>query len=107
FVKIRGDDLENVLSGMQPGSFSVSGLRLFIKGGTLERVEAAAGPLTPAKVYHIAVPDSLVSGKENSVLSNAMEFANSKRYLREIVGWCLSSRKKFEKPEGGRIVHKD
>lgn len=105
FVKIRGDDLENVLSGMPQGEFSVSGLRLFLKDGALERVESAAGPLVPAKVYHLAVPDSLVSGKENSVLSNAMEFANSKRYLREIVGWCLTSRKKFEKPEGGRVVN--
>ena len=95
FVKIRGDDLETVLAAMQPGEFSVSGLRLFLKDGTLERVEAASGPLIPAKVYHLAVPDSLVTGRESSVLSNAMEFANSKRYLREIVGWCLTSRKKF------------
>lgn len=104
FVKIRGDDLETVLAAMQPGEFSVSGLRLFLKDGTLERVEAASGPLVPAKVYHLAVPDSLVTGRESSVLSNAMEFANSRRYLREIVGWCLTSRKKFERQDGrGRV----
>jgi len=105
FVKIRGDDLENVLSAMPPGEFGISGLRLFLKDGALERAESTAGPLVPAKVYHLAVPDSLVSGKENSVLSNAMEFANSKRYLREIVGWCLTSRKKFNTPDGGRVVN--
>ncbi|MEI7527975.1 MAG: 5'-nucleotidase C-terminal domain-containing protein [Elusimicrobiota bacterium] len=102
FVKIRGDDLENVLAGLQPGEFSVSGLKLFMKDGALERVETAAGPLTAGKVYHLAVPDSLVSGKETAVLSNAMEFANSRRYLREIIGWCFSSRKPLIRMENGR-----
>ncbi|OGS11640.1 MAG: hypothetical protein A2234_01595 [Elusimicrobia bacterium RIFOXYA2_FULL_58_8] len=107
FMKIRGDDLENVLAGMPPGEFSVSGLRLFMKDGVLERTESAGGPLVSSRVYHLAVPDSIVSGRENSVLSNAMEFSNSKRYLREIVGWCLSSRKVFSAPEGGRVVRNE
>ena len=104
FVKIRGDDLERTLAGMQAADISVSGLRLFLKDGVLERVEGENGPLIPAHVYRVAVPDSLVSGKEHSILSTAMEFANSRRYLREVVGWCLSRQKTFPRPEGGRTV---
>jgi len=104
FVKIRGDDLERALAGLQPGEISVSGLRLFIKDGALERVESDSGPLVPGRIYRLAVPDSLVSGRENPLLSSAMEFANSRRYLREIVGWCFSRQKSFARPAGGRIV---
>ena len=104
FVKIRGDDLESAITGMQPSDISVSGLKLFLKDNALERVETEAGPLVPAKVYHLAVPDSLVNGNEHAVLSNAMEFANSRRYMREIIGWCFSRKKTYSKPEGGRIV---
>lgn len=104
FVKIRGDDLEKALGALQPGEISVSGLKLFLKDGVLEKVESDGGPLVPAKVYHLAVPDSLVGARENSLLSSAMEFSNSRRYLREVVGWCFSRQKAYGRPEGGRIV---
>ncbi len=104
FVKIRGDDLERALGALQPGEISVSGLKLFLKDGVLDRVESDGGPLVPAKVYHLAVPDSLVGTRENSLLSSAMEFSNSRRYLREVVGWCFSRQKAYGRPEGGRIV---
>ena len=103
FVKIRGDDLERALAGLQPGEISVSGLRLFLKDGALERAESDGGPLVPGHIYRLAVPDSLVSGRENPLLSSAMEFANSRRYLREVVGWCFSRQSSFSKPAGGRI----
>ena len=104
FVKIRGDDLEGAVAGMQPSEISVSGLKLFLKDGALEHLETDAGAVVPGKVYHLAVPDSLVNGREHAVLSNAMEFANSKRYLREIVGWCFSRKKILSRPAGGRVV---
>ncbi|MDD2806815.1 MAG: 5'-nucleotidase C-terminal domain-containing protein, partial [Elusimicrobiales bacterium] len=104
FVKIRGDDLERALAGLQPGEISVSGLKLFLKDGVLERVESESGPLSAGHVYKLAVPDSLVTGRENPLLSSAMEFANSRRYLREVVGWCFSRQKSFGSPAGGRIV---
>jgi len=104
FVKIRGDDLERALAGLQPGELSVSGLRLFLKGGVLERAETDSGPLVPGHIYKLAVPDSLVIGRENPLLSSAMEFANSRRHLREVVGWCFSRQKSFSRPAGGRIV---
>jgi 2',3'-cyclic-nucleotide 2'-phosphodiesterase (5'-nucleotidase family) len=104
FVKIRGDDLERALSGLNPAELSVSGLRLFLRDGALERAEGENGPLVPGKVYHLAVPDSLVSGRENPVLSSAMEFANSRRSLREVIGWCFSRQSSFSKPAGGRII---
>lgn len=104
FVKIRGDDLERALAGLQPGEISVSGLRLFLKDGILERAESESGPLAAGHVYRLAVPDSLVTGRENPLLSSAMEFANSRRYLREVVGWCFSRQKSFGSPAGGRIV---
>lgn len=104
FVKIRGDDLERALAGLQPGEISVSGLRLFLKDGSLERAESDSGPLVPGHIYRLAVPDSLVSGRENPLLSSAMEFANSKRYLREVVGWCFSRQGSFARPAGGRVI---
>ncbi len=104
FVKIRGDDLERALAGLQAEDISVSGLRLFLKDGILERVESDKGPLVPGRVYKLAVPDSLVSGRENPLLSSAMEFSNSRRYLREVVGWCFSRQRSFSRPAGGRIV---
>lgn len=104
FVKIRGDDLERALAGLQPGEISVSGLRLFLKDGTLERAESDSGPLVPGHIYRLAVPDSLVTGRDNPLLSSAMEFANSRRYLREVAGWCFSRQGSFAKPAGGRII---
>ncbi len=104
FVKIRGDDLEKALSALQPGEISVSGLKLFLKDGVLERTENDGVPLVPGRVYHLAVPDSLVGSRENSLLSSAMEFSNSRRYLREIIGWCFSRKKSYGRPESGRIV---
>lgn len=104
FVKIRGDDLENALSAMQPGEVSVSGLTLFMKDGALEHVGTAAGPLVPGKIYQIAVPDSLVGSGDKSLLSNAAEFANSRRYLREVIGWCITSRRVVESEEP-RVVY--
>ncbi len=103
FVKIRGDDLERTMTGMQAADISVSGLRLSLKDGVVEKTETEAGPLVPGRIYRLAVPDSLVSGKEHSILSSAMEFANSRRYLREVIGWCLSRQKTYPRPEGGRI----
>ena len=50
------------------------------------------------------MPDSLVTGRDNPLLSSAMEFANSRRYLREVVGWCFSRQGSFARPAGGRIV---
>jgi 2',3'-cyclic-nucleotide 2'-phosphodiesterase (5'-nucleotidase family) len=104
FVKIRGDDLERALAALPLRDISVSGLKVFIKDGALDRVESDGGPLVPARVYHLAVPDSLVTGRDNPLLSSAMEFANSRRYLREVIGWCFSRQKTFSRPEGDRII---
>jgi len=104
FVKIRGDDLERALTGLSPTDISVSGLKLFLRDSALERAESETGPLVPGRVYHLAVPDSLVSGRDNPVLSSAMEFANSRRPLREVISWCFSLRSSFAKPAGGRVI---
>lgn len=107
FVKIRGDDLERALAALNPSELSVSGLKLQLRDGALERAEGENGPLTPGRVYHLAVPDSLVGGRENPVLSSAMEFANSRRPLREVISWCFSRQSSFSRPAGGRIVKAD
>ncbi|OGR40865.1 MAG: hypothetical protein A2X35_02725 [Elusimicrobia bacterium GWA2_61_42] len=104
FVKIRGDDLERALAGIPPNDIAVSGLKLFLKDGVYERAETDSGPLVPGHIYRLAVPDSFVGGRDNPILSSAMEFANSRRYLREVVGWCFSRQRSFSRPEGERIV---
>lgn len=107
FVKIRGDDLERALAGLNPTEISVSGLKLFLRDSALERAEGEAGPLVPGRVYHLAVPDSLVSGRDNPVLSSAMEFANSRRPLREVISWCFSRQSSFARPAGGRVIRSE
>jgi len=104
FVKIRGDDLERALAAVPPSEIAVSGLKLFLKDGAFERAESETGPLVPGRTYRLAVPDSFVGGKNNPVLSSAMEFANSRRYLREVIGWCFSRQSSFSRPGGTRIV---
>ncbi len=104
FVKIRGSDLERALEALQPSGISVSGLRLFMRGAALERSETETGPLAPVHIYRLAVPDSLASGRDNPVLSSAMEFANSKHRLRDVMRWCFSKQKSYDRPTGARIV---
>jgi 2',3'-cyclic-nucleotide 2'-phosphodiesterase (5'-nucleotidase family) len=104
FVKIRGEDLERALGAIPFGEISVAGLKLSFKDGAFEKVETTRGPLVPGRVYHLAVPDSFVGGRDNPILSSAMEFANSRRYLREIMGWCFSRERSYGRPEGGRIT---
>ncbi|MDA8242830.1 MAG: 5'-nucleotidase C-terminal domain-containing protein [Elusimicrobia bacterium] len=104
FVKIRGEDLERALDGLHSYGITVSGLRLFLRGQALEKAEGENGPLVPGRVYHIAVPDSLASGRDNPVLSSAMEFANSKHRLRDAVRWCLARQGVTAPPAGGRLV---
>jgi len=104
FVKMRGDDLERVMVSMPPSDVTVSGLRLFLKDGAVERAEAETGPLVPGHIYRLAVPDSLTGDRQHSVLSNAMEFANSRRGLRDVISWCFSRQNSIPRPEGRRIV---
>ena len=104
FVKIRGDDLERALSAIPQGEIGVAGLQLFYKDGVFDHAGTGRGPLVPGHVYRLAVPDSFVGGKDNPVLSSAMEFANSRRYLREVVGWCFARQRACGRPAGGRLV---
>lgn len=104
FVKIRGDDLERALAAIPQGEIGVAGLQLFYKDGVFDHAGTGRGPLVPGHVYRLAVPDSFVGGKDNPVLSSAMEFANSRRYLREVIGWCFARQRAYGRPEGGRIV---
>lgn len=103
FVKIRGDDLERALTALYPSGIAVSGLRLHLRDGAVERVSTESGPLVPGRIYRLAVPDTLASGRDNPVLSSAMEFANSRRGLRDVIRWYFSLRSVHEAPEGGRI----
>ncbi|HAH32647.1 MAG TPA: hypothetical protein DCL44_10085 [Elusimicrobia bacterium] len=93
FVKIRGAELAEALEDKLLSDISVSGLRIIDGENGIKSVETDYGPLVPGRVYHLAVPDSIVNNKDYPILPNAMEFANSKRLLREILGWCFSLRK--------------
>ncbi len=104
FVKIRGDDLSRALGAMNPTEMAVSGLRLFLRGVTFDRAEGNNGPLLPDRIYRLAVPDSMAKGRDNPVLSSAMEFANSRHLVRDMMRWCVSRQKSYDRPPGGRIV---
>ena len=93
FVKIRGSELALALEDKTLSDISVSGLKILAGEGAVKNIETGSGPLVPGRVYHLALPDSIVNNKDYPILPNAMEFANSKRFLREILGWCFSLRK--------------
>jgi len=93
FVKIRGSELAGALQDKALSDISASGLRISAGSGGIKTVETDSRPLVPGRVYHLAVPDSIVNSKDYPILPNAMEFANSKRQIREILGWCFSLRK--------------
>ena len=93
FVKIRGSELAGALEDKTLSDISVSGLKILTREGGIKSVETDSQPLVPGRIYHLAVPDSIVNNKDYPILPNAMEFANSKRFLREILGWCFSLRK--------------
>ena len=93
FVKIRGSELADALEDKTLSDISASGLKILTGEGGIQNVETDSGPLVPGRVYRLAVPDSIVNNMDYPILPNAMEFANSKRFLREILGWCFSLRK--------------
>ncbi|MCX5786476.1 MAG: 5'-nucleotidase C-terminal domain-containing protein [Elusimicrobia bacterium] len=93
FVKIRGAELADALEDKVLSDISVSGLKIIAGETGIKSVETDSGPLVPGHVYRLAVPDSIVNNADYPILPNAMEFANSKRFLREILGWCFSLRK--------------
>ncbi len=104
FVKIRGENLIDSLKSLPYGTFTVSGLKLYYsKDKVLEKTESAAGPLKADKIYQVAVPDSMITAENTSLLANAAEFANSRRPTRDVIRWCTASRYTFT-PYTERII---
>ncbi|MBO4555283.1 MAG: hypothetical protein J5706_00885, partial [Elusimicrobiales bacterium] len=77
----------------------------YSKDGIFEKAEGTSGSLKPDKIYQIAVPDSMITDGNTSLLANAAEFANSKRPTRDVIRWCSASRYVFT-PYTERIIHK-
>lgn len=97
FVKIRGENLIESLRSLPVNSYTVSGLNLFIsKDNVLKKIQNDFEPLNDDKIYHIAVPDSMVSSNNASLLANASEFANSKKPTRDVIRWCIGNGYFFE-----------
>ena len=103
FIKIRGSDLTRAVEETASRDISVSGMEIWMRGPVVERLLIDGSPVKPDHVYRIAVPDSIVNDKDYSLLSNATEFANSRRFLREVLGWCFSRQTVTPKPDTGRI----
>jgi len=106
FVKIRGEDLKSAIETVSR-DISVSGMEIRMQGAGVERLLIGGEPVRPGHIYHIAVPDSIVNDRDYSLLSSATEFANSKRFLREVLGWCFSRRAVTPKPDLNRITRID
>lgn len=92
FVKIRGADLKRAIEEASSGGISVSGMEIRMRGQSVERLLIEGAPADPDRIYRLAVPDSIVNDEDLSLLSSATEFANSRRPLREVLGWCFSRR---------------
>lgn len=107
FVKIRGEDLRRAIEELTPGSISVSGMRIRMQGAAVERLTIEDSPVNPDHIYRVAVPDSIVNDDDYSLLAHATEFANSNRFLREVVGWCFSRQTVTPTPEIDRITGAD
>jgi len=106
FVKIRGEDLKSAIETVS-GDISVSGMEIRMQGPGVDRLMIEGEPVRPGQIYRVAVPDSIVNDKDYSLLSSATEFANSKRLLREVLGWCFSRRTVTPKPDLERITRSD
>ncbi|MBI4803447.1 MAG: bifunctional metallophosphatase/5'-nucleotidase [Elusimicrobia bacterium] len=104
FVKIRGEDLRRAIEETVSKDISVSGLQVRMKGQSVDSLLIEGTPLAANRIYRVAVPDSIVNDKDYTLLSSATEFANSHRFLREVIGWCFSRRRTALKPAGGRII---
>lgn len=95
FVKIRGENLIASLQSLIPGTYAVSGLKIFYYNNTVSRVESLAGPIIADKLYHVAIPDSMINSTNVNFLANASEFSNTQRPTRSIMQWCVGSRYTF------------
>ncbi len=104
FVKIRGSDLQRVMEETASGDISVAGMEIRMRGPALESMLIEGAPVKPDHIYRIAVPDSIVTDKDYSLLASATEFANSRRFLREVLGWCFSRQTVTPKPDLIRIT---
>ena len=104
FVKIRGSDLQRAVEEMASRDICVSGMEVRMRGPSVERLLIEGSPVKADHIYRIAVPDAIVTDKDYSLLSSATEFANSKRFLREVLGWCFSRQTVTSKPDLGRIT---
>lgn len=89
FVKIRGQELLEFLRDSADRRLSYAGLSYDAGKGT---GEADGQPIQPGRLYRVAIPDSMVSEKEHTILSTAMEFANSRHPVRNTMRWCLGRR---------------
>ncbi len=103
FVKIRGEDLKSAIETVS-GDISVSGMEIGMQGPGVDRLMINGEPVRRDRIYRVAVPDSIVNDKDYSLLSSATEFANSKRLLREVLGWCFSRQAVTPKPDLNRIT---
>ncbi|MFH1618925.1 MAG: 5'-nucleotidase C-terminal domain-containing protein [bacterium] len=111
FVKLRGDDLQAVMqNGLEKGGLQISGLKVFLSGTEekekVEEVLIAGHVPAQAKIYKLAVPDSLAGAEGLETLSNVVEFANTRRPVREILAWCAGRQKVIADPGLGRWVRK-
>jgi 2',3'-cyclic-nucleotide 2'-phosphodiesterase (5'-nucleotidase family) len=107
FVKIRGEDLKHAIEETAYGSVSVSGMQVQMRGSAVERLTIEGSPINPDHIYRIAVPDSIVNDDDYCLLAHATEFANSKRFLREVIGWCFSRQTVTPKPDLIRVTKTD
>gem|GEM_PF-807574 len=106
FVKIRGEDLKSAIENIS-GDISVSGMEIGFRGAGIEKLEIEGEPVRPGRIYRIAVPDAIVTDQDFSLLASATEFANSRRSLREVLGWCFSRRTVPPGPDRKRITRED
>ncbi|HBB67156.1 MAG: hypothetical protein A2X28_10425 [Elusimicrobia bacterium GWA2_56_46] len=107
FVKIRGEDLERAIEKTIPLGISVSGMEIAMQGPAVDRLVIEGSPVRPGHIYRIAVPDAIVNDNDYSLLSSATEFANSRRFLREVLGWCFSRQAVTPKPDLNRITRNE
>ena len=104
FVKIRGADLKRAIEETASGDISVSGMEIRMRGTAVEQLLIEGSPVKTDHIYRLAVPDSIVNDRDYSLLSSATEFANSRRFLREVLGWCFARQAVTPKPDLVRIT---
>ncbi len=113
-AKLRGEDIIQIIEESVSDrieDIQISGIKVDydshsdpgnrVKGVFIGR--KSMRPVNPHRIYRLAISDSMLGNAEKfGSISNLVEFVNTRRFVREIIGGCISRQKEFYAPAKDR-----